>query len=315
MTTYIIKPINYHEFNKELLTFKPKMKGTKIIRTNMLYNGSKFFIETPYCYANGFGKDSGITSYSESLKLKEGSDIDYTKIKDWTFNLKIASNKYEEDEKIIELFINILQGFEEKIVEYAENNCKKLFKKAKKKEVVSAFFSSILTRSENENTGEEYAPSFNIGIGGRFVEKKLTTTHPQAVFLNARTKKQLDENMTFVELRKIIVAGTNVRNIISPSFWTVNDKFGVKFYTQCCKYFSTERIKFTGNMFSDSNEETKEHVSDTESVHDSGDETDSVHDSGDESETEVEGDNVSEHEDDTKEEEEEDVQATDSDDN
>lgn len=190
------------EFNPELIEFRPPKvldHGGKII--GISYKGKPLHLQLPEMVCpygtNVFEAPDGSAPPKYSL--------------DFSF-------RGEEDDERIAQFHSQLERLEEVLVERAVENSMAWFKKRQSKEVIEAFFTPILKRSKDKETGEpdgRYPDTFKVKLNVRNDEFEC---------------KAFDTDNTLLDepLDTLITKGTRATALVQPSFiWFAGGKFGM----------------------------------------------------------------------------------------
>ncbi len=215
---------------------KPK-KNTKIGKmvSYMNYGQTGFMIETPTMHSFGVG------SYKDEKKGFEGKHR-------LTCTRRPGGTDTEEN---VNKFFDLLRALDEKmidfLIEHSDVIMKESFTAEDRRTVASKYKKYRLVKEKkNEATGEVYPPNFRAGF-------QTVDDVPQVRLMKGKTEIAIS---SFADLEEHVPKNSNVRAVIQPSLYFLDDIGGIRFTVRFMKVPEVVRMTIpTTFRFSDEPEE------------------------------------------------------------
>lgn len=230
------KVIKADKFKASLIKFSDSVKvnkyGGKSVYAN--YNGGPLRLQLPK-----MGLPFGVSKYQNPDKPEEVK---------YSLELSFAD--------IPKNILKELQEMEEKIISFAEEKSKELFKKQQSKELLLEFYKSFIKFSETESgeKDDKYAPRLKTKIYNEGKSFKVDAFEAEKV--NGSYPKI---NITEDDVDDIIQKGSKCEAIIEcTGIWVVNKSFGVSWKLAQVKIHKNDK-KLSGYSFEEDSEPEPEY--------------------------------------------------------
>ncbi len=225
--------IPFSKLDASKVNFTKPKKNTKIGKmvSYMNYGDSAFMIETPTMHSFGVG------SYKDEKKGFEGKHR-------LTCTRRPGGNDTEET---VNAFFDFLKSLDEKmidfLIEHSDVIMKESFTEEDRRTVASKYKKYRLVKEKkNEATGEVYPPSFRGGF-------QILDDVPQVRLIKGKTEIPIN---SFADLEEHVPKNSNVRAVIQPSIYFLDDIGGMRFTVRFMKVPEVTKMSMPTNFqFSD----------------------------------------------------------------